>query len=402
VNSHTRRGARLRMSRWLGMVGLCVALLALIAGCGSSSTSTAANASANSSTDLTSYQALANQAEHSLTSTTFNGPTVAFHAPRDIKLAVIACSTSVSGCLSGANGVKKAAELLNWKVTVFNGNADPSTQNDLIEQAVNSGFQAIILVSIQPNTVASGLAAANARKIPVGSDTAAVPPSPGGVAYDVDADWSTAGKGIGALIVAQSGGHANLLDFKDKEFQSQVDLSTAVTAEVASCSTCKVQPVQPVVVADVGPSLGVRVVNLLQKDSAINFVDMGFDPAADVVVPAIKQAGFSNVKLVAANAEPQNLEWIKQGEVQSGDLTYSFVYAAYATVDQMARLLAHKPLIKTPGVSNLAYAYGEGTPWGIITQSGLNGVPIPKANGNIAFAIEAKLPQLYGHLWGVS
>src|ERR1700749_2266851 len=104
------------------MVGVCAALLALIAGCGSSSsssststsTSTAANASANSSTDLTSYQALANQAEHSLTSTTFNGPTDAFQSPRNIKLAIIACSTSVNGCLSSANGVQKAAQLLNW------------------------------------------------------------------------------------------------------------------------------------------------------------------------------------------------------------------------------------------------------------------------------------------------
>ena len=193
-----------------------------------------------------------------------------------------------------------------------------------------------------------------------------------------------------------------MLPFEDKEFQSQIDLINAMSAEVSTCSTCKVQPVQQFIYADVGPSLGVRVVNLLQQNSGINFVDMGYDPAADAVVPAIKQAGLNSVSLIAANGEPENLQWIKNGEVQSGDLIFSFVYSAYAAVDQMARLLAHKPLIRTPGVKNLAYAYGEGTPWGIITRSGLNHVAIPGAGGNIAFAIEAKLAKDYGHLWGVS
>lgn len=386
------------------IVGVAFATLTLVASCSSSSPSSSANGTAaGASVNLAPYQALANQAEAAISSTTFHGPTASFTAPRNIKLAIVACGTSVGGCLSSANAVAAAAKLLNWKVQIFNGNSDPSTQNSIIEQAAHSGFQAIILAAIDPSQIKSGLAAAAAAHIPVGSTTAGVPPTPGGIAYDTGADWTKAGKALGALVVLQSHGKANLLPFEDKEFQSQVDLINAVTAEVKSCSGCSVEPVQQFIYADVGASLGVRVVNLLQKNSHINFVDMGYDPAADVVVPAINQASLgSSVHLIAANGEPQNLNWMKNGEVQTGDLVFSFVYAGYAAVDQMARLLAHKPLIKDPTESNLAYAYGEGSPWGVITPQNLAHVGIPAAGANIPFAIEALLPKYYGKLWGVS
>jgi ABC-type sugar transport system substrate-binding protein len=353
--------------------------------------------------DLSKYEAQATAAQGALANTTFPGPTDTFAAPQNIKLAVVACSTSVGGCLSSANGVKAAAEVLHWKVKIFNGNSDPTTQNHLIEQAANSGYQAIILAAIDPSQIKSGLAAAHAKNIPVGSVTAGVAPSAGGVAYDTGANWTKAGTALGALVVAQSKGKAHMLPFMDKEFQSQVDLINAVMAEVRTCSTCAVEPVQQFIYADVGPKLGVRVVNLLQKTPAINYVDMGYDPAADVVVPAIQQAGLGDrVSLIAANGEPQNLNWMKQGTVQTGDLVFSFIYSAYAAVDQMARLLAHKPLIKDASEPNEAYAYGEGAPWGVITPENLSSIGIPAAGKNITFAIEAQLPQLYGKIWGIS
>jgi ribose transport system substrate-binding protein len=341
-------------------------------------------------------------AEGALTSTTFNGPTVAIKAPQNIKLAVVTCSTSVGGCETGAKDIEAAAKLLHWNVQIFNGNSDPTTQNDLIQQAVNTGFQAIIIDSIDPSQVQAGLTAAHKKHIPVGSYFAGVPPSPTGVAYDTGADWTTAGKALGAFVVVNSKGKANLLPFEDKEFQSQVDLIDAVTAEVKTCSTCTVQSTQQFIQTDVAPKLGVRVVNLLQKNPSINYVDMGYDPAASVVVPSIKQASLDGkVSVIAANGAEQNLNWIKTGEVQTGDLIVSFDYAGWAAVDQMARLLLHKPLIKDPSISNPAYAYGEGTPTSIVSASNLSSVKTDAA-GTIPFGIDAQLAQDYGKLWGVS
>ena len=380
------------------------ALAACSSGSGASNGGASSSPAAAKALNLAHYQTLVSQAEGALTSTKFAGPTTPVKAPRNIKLAVIDNSTTAcGGCVSVSDDIKAAAKLLNWSVTVFNGNADPSTQNNLLGQAVNAGYQAIIVDAIDPSVLQSGLAAARKKGIPVGSVTAGVPPSPTGFAYDAGADWTAAGTAIGALIVASSHGKANLLAFMDKEYQSQVDLINAVVAQVKTCSTCTVQPVQQFVAADIGPNLGVRVVNLLQKNPSINFVEMGYDPAADVVVPAILQAGLGNrVSLIAANGATQNLQWIAKHQVQTGDLVFSFAYSAYAGVNQMVRLLAHQPLIKTPNIPNLAYAYGEGAPWSIIGSANFKSVPKPQADGTIPFAVDALLPQYYGKLWGVS
>jgi ribose transport system substrate-binding protein len=391
------------MMRRVTVSAVAALSLGFLAACGSSGASGGGSPS-SSGINLARYNALVTKAEAALKSTKFVGPTTPVNAPRNVKLAVIDNSTTAcGGCVSTSDDITRAAKLLNWSVTIFNGNADPTTQNNLLGQAVNAGYQAIILVAIDPSILKSGLAAAHKKNIPVGSATAGVPPSPTGVAYDTGADWSTAGTAVGALIVASSHGKANVLAFMDREYQSQIDLINAVVAEVKTCSTCIVQPVQQFVAADIGPNLGVRVVNLLQKNPAINYVEMGYDPAADVVVPAILQAGLgSRVSLVAANGAVQNLNWISKGQVQTGDLIFSFAWSGYAAVDQMARLLSHKPLIKEPNVSNLAYAYGEGAPWSIIGSANFKSVPKPGADGTIPFAVDALLPKYYAKLWGVS
>lgn len=371
----------------------------LLAACSSSPGGTAQGTS--STVALGPYSTIVKNAEDAISTTSFGGPVTPIKAPRGIKLAIIAESTSLGGPLIGSQDMTKAAKLLNWQVQTFNGNSDPITENQLMAQAVNSGFQAIILDSVDPSQVHAGLVAAHKKHIPVGSYTAGVAPSPGGIAFDVGADWTSAGKAIGAWIVASGHGKANLLDFEDKEFASQVDLVNSVSAEVKTCSGCSVQT-QQFVASDIGPSLGVRVVNELQKDPTVNVVDMGYDPAANVVVPAIKQASLSSrVALVGANGEPQNINWIRSGEVQTMDLVFSWDYAAFAAIDQMSRLLLNKPLIKQADAP-LRYAYGEGCPWGLVTTGNIKSIPTPGNGQDVPFAVDKTLPSVYGKLWGVT
>jgi ribose transport system substrate-binding protein len=388
----------LKWTRQGPITALVLGTAVALAACSSSSGATTKGG--QSSSDLAPYTAVVRKAENAITTTAFSGPATPIKAPRNIKLAIIAESTSLGGPLIGAQDITKAARLLGWHVQTFNGNSDPITENQLLQQAANTGFQAIILDAVDPSQVRAGLTAAHNKHIPVGSYTAGVAPSPDGIAFDVGADWTTAGKAIGAWIVASEHGRANLLDFEDKEFASQVDLVNSVNAEVSTCSGCSVQT-QQFVASDVGPDLGVRVVNMLQKDPHINIVDMGYDPAADVVVPAIRQATIaSSVSLVGANGEPQNINWIRAGQVQTMDLVFSWDYGAFAAVDQMSRLLLGQPLIKDPNAP-LRYAYGEGCPWGLVTTGNIKSISTPANGQDVPFAVDKTLPRVYGKLWGL-
>jgi ABC-type sugar transport system substrate-binding protein len=323
-------------------------------------------------------------------------------APRNLRLAIIACSTSIDGCASEAVAVQQAAKLLNWKAQIFNGNADPLTQNNLIQQAANSGFSGIVLTSIDPNQVQAGLRAAHSKGIPVGSFAQYVAASPTGVQYDVGADWTTMGAAAGAWFVAHTQGKGTLQAWPDKEFASDADYINGMIAEVKRCSGCTVAPEQTFVAANVGPNLGVRVVNTIQKDPSINVVEMGYDSAAAAVVPAIQQAALGNkVEVAANNGATQNIGWIRDGHVQALDGIWDIAYGGYAVVDQMSRLLLKLPLAATPGVEPRV-RYGEGDPWAMVDSSNASQVHIAKSTNSISFGLDSTLPQTFGKLWGVS
>jgi ABC-type sugar transport system substrate-binding protein len=386
------------------LVGM--ALVVLLGACSSSGGGSSGPGSSGSSRSakLAPFEATLKKAESAMTSTAFPGPKTVtrIKAPRSVRLAIVACSTSIDGCESAAVAIQQAAKLLNWNTQIFNGNADPITQNNLIQQAANSGFNAIALTSIDPNQVQAGLRAAHAKGIPVGSFAQYVAASPTGVQFDVGADWGVMGAAAGAWFVVHTKGKGTLQAWQDKEFASDVNYMNGMIAAVKHCSTCTVAPEQSFVAADVGPSLGVRVVNTIQKDPSINVVEMGYDSAAAVAVSAIQQAALGNNVVVAGNnGASQNITWLRAGHVMGLDGIWDIAYGGYAVVDQMCRLLLKLPLAATPGVSPRV-RYGEGDPWAMVDSNNANQVHIATSINSISFGLDSKLPQIYGQLWGVS
>ena len=380
---------------------VATSMLVLTAACGSKNDSSSSGESGGKSAALASYRAQVKAAMTSLTDKAFPGPTKAFKAPRNLKLAIVPCSTSTEGCEAGAEAIKAAAGLLGWKSQIFDGKNDPITQGHVIEQAVNTGFDAIVLESIDPGLVKSALATAAKKGIPVGSMAQFAGASPKGIAFDVSADWGGLGKAMGAQVVVHSKGKARLLAMYDREFGSATLYQDNLVKTVKSCSTCSVAPTQDFVAADVGPQLGVRVVNILQNDPKITVVQMPYDGAASVVVPAIRQAGLAGkVTVVGNNGGNQNIEWIKKDQGQSATGVWSIEYAGYATIDQLARLLAHQPLIKTEGVSDPKLAYSESVPFALITADNVSSIKLGPVGP--VFAVEDGLKSQFGKLWGVS
>jgi ABC-type sugar transport system substrate-binding protein len=307
---------------------------------------------------------------------------------------VIECAAVVSGCVRQAEGIQQAAELLGWTVQVFDGKGDPVEWNKAATQAINSGVDAIVLAAADPVPMKASLDLAAEKGIAVG--TTGVGISAGsGVAFDVGADYGYWGLALGSWIVADSQGSAQLLQTIDKEFASQLDIVDQMNQVVSTCSGCKVVATEQFTVADLGNGLGPRIAQTLQRYPDVNYVNGAYDSAAADMVPAIKNAGLGDrVSLVSCVGSPQNLGFVKDGDVQKVDMVQDDIYLGFAAVDQLNRIFAGEDLWKTPGETNDKLIYTEGAPSKLLNAENVG-------DPNTPWVAENDYVNQYKKIWGV-
>jgi ribose transport system substrate-binding protein len=373
-----------------------VPVFAVATACSSSSGGSNSTSSGSSSSTVTnglsSFQKTVTAAEAG--GSTFQGPSQseAFKPPSGIKLGVLVSDASLPSAASSGSSVKQAAGILGWNVTMYNGQGNPATENQVLEQAVLNHENAVIMVGTDPHNVAGGLAAAHSKNIPVGSVLQFAQASSSGIAYDVSPNWEAMGDAQGALFVTDSQGKAVLLPLTDKEFGATVAYTQGTTQTVQTCKTCKVLPLQSFVASDVASALGSRVVDQLQSSTNVSYLLCAY--ACPEVIPPLVNAGInSKVKTGGIVNGPLDINNITKGNMLGGS-TFNMDYAGYAAVDQIARLLAHKPLSKASGTTNSYYIYGENVPWALITKSNApaSGTWEPKFNVQAAYRKLWQLP----------
>jgi ribose transport system substrate-binding protein len=379
------------------VAALAVAALSTVAaGCGSSSSepANAGSSAAASSVDLAPYQAAVRKAMQGPTQ--WNGPTQPVTAPKGLKVALVTCAGVLQGCSDPAKAAAAAAKDLGWNATIYDGKGDPATQNKIVTQAVNGGADAILTFSIDSSFIASGLKAAKAKGIPVGSSAQGVAAAPDGFAFDVGANWQQVGDIQGNWIVADSQGKAVFQPMLDKEYASVVASAEKAISVVKSCSSCEVKSPQEFVGANVGNGLGQRVVSVLRRDPKIDYLLATYDPAAADVATAVANAGMgSKVSVIGQIGLSQNFGLIRDGKGQAADVAFDQTYTGYATVDQLIRHIAKKPLFKSSDTTDPRFIYGENVPMRLITKENA-----PAEGQGYTAPIDAV--GHYRKLWGVS
>jgi ribose transport system substrate-binding protein len=350
-----------------GVVALAAVTALLVAGCGSSAGGSSASGSAapNSPAMMAATQ---------LIPSTYQGPTTPAKAPAHIKIAAITCYSILEGCVIPAEGIAKAAQGIGWQERTFDGGGSPTSQNAQILNAVSWGANVIALIAITPSTVQTALRAAQAAGITIvsgssglSSPNATVTPPAGDVwpAFDVSPDYKTLGQNVGKWIIADSGGKANVAVYGDKEFDSINGQESGILPILQACKTCTVSPVMYFTSTQISNSLGPETVSYLRTNPNTDYIYSAFDPPAAAQVQAIATAGMAkNVKIASALGNSQNLQFIRNGQVEAADGAYDNTYMGFAIVDQTIRLLDHQPLMQP---------VGEGLPFQVLTKNNLPG-----------------------------
>jgi ribose transport system substrate-binding protein len=386
---------------------LCIALLALAAlgglsACGSSddssssssAPSTEAEGTTGSGGGSTDYAALLEEVTQ-VTPAKYEGPTEPVAIEPGTKVAIISCAQLLEGCANIAKGVEEGAEAAGVTTKTFDGQGEPTTQNKQILAAISWGADAIILDAVDPRVVQTGLAAADKAGITIGSVSNGIAspntplePEAGEVwpAYDVGIDYELAGEYQAKWIIADSEGTANTVIYGDKEFPAANVQEVGRIKALEECEGCTTDGPIYFTVAQIADSLGEEVVSYLRTHPDVEYILCPFDPAAPAMVTAIESAGLGDkVKLVSLIGNEQNLDYIRNEEVEAAVAAYDQRYFGVASFDQAMRVLAGQEPFEPQG---------ENTPFQLLYMDNL-----PEAGGPFPFSAPFDYMSEFEKLW---
>jgi ribose transport system substrate-binding protein len=253
---------------------------------------------------------------------------------------IITSTMAVPFVATIAKSVQDAAGKAGIEAKLFDGKGNVSEWNRGLAQAVAQHADGIVTVGASPELMKGPMKDALDAKIPVVDAVTAdqsAPLVPGTFAH-VSISFIHSGELQAAYAIARSEGKANVLVLGDNEFPGEVSRVEGMQSAFKSmCPDCKVT-VEDTQVANLGTKLGQQAQTLLRRDPDTNFVLPTYDAQALFVVPAIKSANFDRtIEVIGSDAVPSNLDSIRQGNIQVGDVGEPSVWLGWAALDEVAR-----------------------------------------------------------------
>lgn len=333
------------MSRIRLTAAALVALLvvAVAAGCGGgSSDGSSSEGSGSDSANIAKAKELTANYEKT-SGVEFPQPTEPFD-PGTGKVAIISCGNAGINCLKGSQDAAAAAKAMGWTPSpVLDGEFTPAKQAGYVQQAIQEGYDGIVLVSIDAQSIKSAVDAAAAKGIPIAC-VMCVNPAFAGKVVDTSTGGVAEGKAIGDWIVANSDGSATILGYDDKSFPI-----VAVRREHAEdqieqlCPDCEIENADfPTTDLEKPGSPTFTAALTAHPAGTLDFVMAPYDPAAIPMAKAAEQDGRSDFKMTGYDASPEFVEMIKKGGVAAATTAAPFPYASWSAVDQVARIHAGK------------------------------------------------------------
>ncbi len=268
------------------------------------------------------------------------------------KIAVISCAQLTEGCNRPSRAAVEAAKKLGWDATIFDGKGDVGTQLAAINAAVDSKYDGIALMIVDPVQVNEGIKRALDAKIPV--VTLAEP------AYtkerkallkdvpDVSHDWLRTGQLIGDYMIWKSDGKVNALLLNDPEVTvvnfGQFAGTQQELSEAKTCPGCKVT-VENFTIATLNTQPAALAAAAVQRDPSINWVWCYDFCMANVATDLIARGLQGKIMGAGFDCNAQNLQLIRDGKVQVVCIADPRDWEAWASIDTLNRMMNGQPAV---------------------------------------------------------
>ena len=275
-------------------------------------------------------------------------------AVADKDIAIVAVTLAETGALRTSKALTAAIEDIGWTSTTYDGQGSPTVANQKLEQAVTPNPDAIVLISLDPTDVGSGLQAAKAANIPVSCAACWDLTDPdGGNLGQYYADVTPAisvfedmGYYAAAYAYPQTDGHPHFLRMHDPALSNLSARDAGFDRFMDECAEakgdCRLVADKKFQVANATTTLPADGASLAQANPDFNAYWVSFDFAGLQVLNGLRQAGLANNPdqfMVSSNGDGPNLEIIQDGGYIKVTVAISFEQEAYALVDNLNRIL---------------------------------------------------------------
>ena len=327
-----------RLMQLAGLLGLTAAFT-----CGAEG-----NASSQDSASLSAAVAAAQkEAQQALSSPSeWEGPTSGPKPQPGKKIAIISCAQLTEGCNRPSRAAVDAAQKVGWRATIFDGQGDTGKQLAAVNAAVDSKYDAILLIIVDPVQINEAVQRAISARIPV--VTLAEPPYTDArkallpTVPDVSHDWLKTGELIGDYMIWKSGGHVNALLLNDPEvtvvLYGQFAGTHAKLTDPKACPDCKVT-VENFTIATLNTQPAALAAAAVQRDPKINWVWCYDFCMANVSTDLIARGLQDGIMGAGFDCNAQNLQLIRDDRVQRVCIADPRDWEAWASVDTINRLL---------------------------------------------------------------
>jgi ribose transport system substrate-binding protein len=325
-------------------LALLVGVSIVIAGCGSSGSSTTSGGTGASGSSAIPAATAAAQSEMAAWSAAKSKlPASSPPAAKDKFLVAVSCGVSIEGCRAISQGHVEAAKALGWKTQLIDGKGNAQGWSSAIQSAIQLKPDVIALGAIDPSAVADDLKAAKAAGIKVVATTSGPEAGSPGVDFSngLEGISKPVGKDSADYALSKSGKDTNALVLYYPEFAASLVRRDAFLAEYKKlCPTCKAKTL-PVKIAEWGTTLPARIQATLQQNPNINWI---FNPADETAIDsanAIQAAGLTGkVKVVGGNGEKQSFQRVASDPSYAAVPATSYFLAAWEAADAANRLVS--------------------------------------------------------------
>lgn len=293
-------------------------------------------------------------------------PTEKTTAPASLKVAVVIGNASMSGGVIPANAIESICKHFGWEYQSWDGEGDPSKQNDALISAVTWGADFVFGISVQAPNVQSGLQAVHEAGIPSGSLSCGTD-SPNPIvladgynyAFDIGSDYYGIGQALGEWVKANTTGSGKVACW---DFAGEFSIDNTRNGLYDFFKDNGIEYVENgnFTFDQLGDVLNRTVATFLANNPDTEFIYFPFDPAAYPVSEFLDLNGYTDVKVLGVLGNSEMLALIQQGSVASATAAYDNSYMGYAAVDQMLRVLNGQDLIE-PHDENVPYAVIDAT-----------------------------------------
>jgi ABC-type sugar transport system substrate-binding protein len=314
-----------------------VAVLLVAAACGSSGGSSKAaggGSSASASSNPVMSTAAAAVTQH-LTLPTKILETETFTPKPGKMIYNISCNLAIVGCGEISSEIGQATKAIGYKFGRCNAGATPTQAQGCFTNAANAKASVIVDNDVPLVGSGSGFQQAKAAGIPIAGAFTGNPlvtiDEPTQAAEDAP---TVEAQLLADYVISKSGAHANVLYIGENQDNDGVLRGKGFLAQMAKCTTCKVTTIQTNENTQT-TSAPPQITAALEANPKIDWIIGNQDTVSALAVQVVGNLGKSSqIKIGGMDADPQNIQYIKEGKqaidatVGQGEVAYAAVYAA--------------------------------------------------------------------------